>query len=60
MIRKGDKNYKMSKLGKMMLAQTKRDNRNHLKKMIIDAEISSRVIVRRAPRDNSAPRTVTE
>lgn len=54
MIRKGDKNYKMSKLGKMMLAQTKRDDRNHLKKMIIDAEVSSRIIVRRAPR------TVTE
>jgi DNA polymerase II large subunit len=53
MIRKGDKNYKMSKFGKMMLAQTPKEIRGHLKKMVIDAEVSSRVIVRRTPRDNN-------
>jgi hypothetical protein len=54
MIRKGDRNYKMSKSGKMMLAQTKKESRSQLKTMIIDAEVSSRVSIRRTPRINKA------
>ena len=48
---KSNSSYKMSKTGKRALAlHLNQDHRDHLRRMIIDSELSSKVIRTRRPR----------
>ena len=54
---KPGKTFNLSKQTKRFMATfVKAEDRNHYKRMMIDAQLCSEVIVKSAPRDRNAPR----
>jgi hypothetical protein len=54
---KPGKTFNLSKQTKRFMATfVKAEDRNHFKRMMIDAQLCSEVIVKSAPRDRNAPR----
>ena len=59
---KPGKTFKLSKTSKRMIALMKgatADQRNQFKRMMIDAQLCSEIVVKSAPRDRNAPRGTT-
>jgi len=54
---KPGKTFKLSKTSKRMIAMMKGTDgdRNHFKRMMIDAQLCSEIVVKSAPRDNKRP-----
>jgi hypothetical protein len=54
---KPGKTFNLSKQTKRFMATfVKAEDRNHYKRMMIDAQLCSEVVVKSAPRDRNAPR----
>jgi len=56
---KPNKTFKLSKTSKRMIALMKgctAEQRNQFKRMMIDAQVCSEIVVKSAPRDKNAPR----
>jgi len=54
---KPGKTFNLSKQTKRFMATfVKAEDRNHFKRMMIDAQLCSEVVVKSAPRDRNAPR----
>lgn len=53
---KPGKAFKLSKQTKRFMATfVKAEDRNHFKRMMIDAQLCSEIVVKSAPRDNKRP-----
>jgi hypothetical protein len=54
---KPGKTFKLSKQTKRFMATfVKAEDRNHFKRMMIDAQLCSEIVIKSAPRDRNAPR----